>query len=150
MCHVRSQFFGREMRKNVSLGTLVLCNLLLLFSITGCTPGGNEPMTAQLTEADNGSTVDVGVGDQIIVTLPENPTTGYLWAVDQVDQAMLTLQASDYVSSDSPGATGSGGQRTFTFVAEQAGATDLQLKNWRDWEGDSSIVERFSLTVRIN
>jgi hypothetical protein len=34
-------------------------------------------------------------------------------------------------------------------VARTPGRTRLALKRWRHWEGDTSIVERFSVTLDI-
>jgi predicted secreted protein len=44
---------------------------------------------------------------------------------------------------------GSGGVHTFTFTAKHAGTSPLSLKAWRSWEGDSSVVARFSVTVQV-
>ena len=35
-----------------------------------------------LTDADNERTVDLRVGESVRLTLPENATTGYRWAID--------------------------------------------------------------------
>lgn len=61
---------------------------------------------------------------------------------------VLELESSDF---DPPHGTaiGAGGRRTFRFRARRAGTTDLALKLWREWEGDSSIIERFQVSVRV-
>ena len=38
-----------------------------------------------LTKANNGQSIEVRQGDEIILRLPENPTTGYGWHIDRAD-----------------------------------------------------------------
>jgi inhibitor of cysteine peptidase len=101
-----------------------------------------------LTEADKGKTVQVHTGDQITLQLDENPSTGYLWAIDKTDNAVLALQHSDYTPTPG-GALGSGGTRVFTFIAKNPGTVHLQLKLWRSFEGDSSIIQRYDITIQV-
>ena len=52
-----------------------------------------------------------------------------------------------YSAADS--GIGGGGTRSFTLKAEHPGIMQVRLKLWRDWEGESSIVERFTVTIRV-
>jgi len=36
---------------------------------------------------------------------------------------------------------------SFTFRAKKSG--EIALKNWRHWEGDSSVTNRFRVRLRI-
>jgi inhibitor of cysteine peptidase len=58
------------------------------------------------------------------------------------------LRNSEYTPAAGVG-VGGGGQRTFTFVAQKPGSVTLQLKLWREWEGDSSVTERFGVTINV-
>ncbi|HCZ13800.1 MAG TPA: hypothetical protein DHV85_04190 [Candidatus Accumulibacter sp.] len=60
----------------------------------------------------------------------------------------LLLRASDYPPA-SVAAVGSSGLRILTFIAEQPGGALLHLKLWREWKGNSSAIEVFTVTVRI-
>ncbi len=101
-----------------------------------------------LTEVDKGKSLEVHQGDEIVIRLKENPTTGYRWAVDKTDDEILTLQNSGF--SPTPGAgVGGGGSRTFTFKAKKPGSVHLQLKLLRAWEGDSSIIDRYDVTIQV-
>lgn len=126
----------------------IIFGILLLY-LSGCMIQtlGNTMSKFMLTRADNGKTIQVHPGDEIIISLDENPSTGYKWAVDKTDNAILSLQNSGFTPT-SGGAVGSGGTRVFTFVAKSAGSVQLQLKYWRSFEGDSSIVQRFSVTIQ--
>jgi len=98
-----------------------------------------------LTEADNDRTVDLRVGDTVRVSLPENATTGYRWAIDSLDKETIEAVGSEpnYTSS----AVGSGGEVVFTFKGKKAGSGGIALKYWRGFEGDSSITKRFHLRL---
>jgi inhibitor of cysteine peptidase len=102
-----------------------------------------------LTSSDSGKTIQIHSGDTFAVQLPENPTTGYRWAIQSLDDGVLELQSSEYALAASSG-MGGGGQRVLSFRAKAVGTANLQLKEWREWEGDASITRRFTLTVQVN
>jgi inhibitor of cysteine peptidase len=111
--------------------------------------GGGSASNVTLTEADKGKTIDVNQSAEVLFRLKENPTTGYRWAIDQNDDTLLPLRSSNFSStSDAP--VGAGGTRIFTFIAKQPGTVHLQLKLWRAWQGHSSIVERYDVTIQIH
>jgi inhibitor of cysteine peptidase len=103
--------------------------------------------TTSLSSSDNGKTITVHVGDEVDIALDSNPTTGFDWAIDKSNDSLLALKQSDYSASSN--AIGSGGTRTFKFVAKSAGTVDLQLKYWRSFEGDKSIIRRYAVTIQI-
>ena len=102
---------------------------------------GKAHVMQSLTEADNGRTVYLRLGEGVRVTLPENATTGYRWAIDRLDQDVVEEAGSE--AHPSRGAIGSGGNVTFEFTAKKAGSSEIALKYWRHFEGDGSIVKRF-------
>ena len=125
-------------------------SLLLLVSCgTTNTGGGRTVSNITLTEVDKGKTIDVHQGTEVLIRLKENPTTGYRWAIDQIDDTVLPLQSSNFSSTPSAG-VGAGGTRIFTFTAKQPGTVHLQLKLWREWQGDSSIIERYDVTIQVH
>src|SRR5215831_15389975 len=108
--------------------------------------GGGAISQVLLGPRDRGSSVDVREGDAVVVELPENPTTGYRWAVHHIDPDVLALEASDFRSP--PGAAmGAPGQRSLLFRVTGHGRADVELKLWRDWEGDDSAIDRYPFTV---
>lgn len=96
-----------------------------------------------LTKEDSGRTVKLAPGGVVTIRLPENPTTGYRWAIAS-DGGLEAV--SDDFETGGPG-LGSGGERIFKFRVPKAGSHQLRLKHWRSFEGDSSITERFHVTV---
>ncbi len=107
-----------------------------------------QPRQLTLTEADAGKTIQAHTGDQILIQLSANPTTGYSWTIDKTDTTILALQRETYTPSPG-GLVGSGGTTVFTFTAQHPGTVQLQLKYWRSWEGDSSIIKRYDVTIQV-
>ncbi|TVR57379.1 MAG: hypothetical protein EA420_19100 [Candidatus Competibacteraceae bacterium] len=102
-----------------------------------------------LGQKDQNRIAEVRTGERIAVRLPENPTTGFTWAVAESDRRLLALDGTDYAPPEEAGFIGTRGERTFTFTAREPGEVPLTLKYWRFWEGDASIAERYTVTVRI-
>jgi inhibitor of cysteine peptidase len=100
-----------------------------------------------LVEKDNDRTVDILVGGTVQINLPENASTGYRWAVDHFDEEFITALSPEarYTAKG----IGSGGEIRFIFQGKKVGTGEIVLKNWRQWEGDSSVIGRFRLHVRV-
>jgi inhibitor of cysteine peptidase len=98
-----------------------------------------------LTEADDGRTVDLRVGETVEVTLSQNASAGYRWAIERLDPGIV--EANESKSSHPQGQVGSAGRETFTFKATRPGSGEVLLKYWRHFEGDSSITQRFRMRM---
>jgi inhibitor of cysteine peptidase len=101
-----------------------------------------------LTEQDGGRMVHVGLNDFVRITLLENASTGFRWAVADFDKQILELVESE--ANYKPNTVGASGEVSFLFRARAPGVTSLDLKNWRHWEGDASITRRFHLQVQVD
>jgi len=109
---------------------------------------GNAMNDIVITRAENGKTLNVHIGDKVIVYLDESPTTGYRWALDTEGEGIAILQSSDYRPAD-VGKIGGGGQAVFTVAAQKVGHATLRFKLWREWEGNSSIVDAVTVDVEV-
>ena len=58
--------------------------------------GSREQGTLVLTHADHNRSADLRVAEPLMVQLPENPSTGYTWAIDETDRRLLTLDGTAY------------------------------------------------------
>jgi inhibitor of cysteine peptidase len=101
-----------------------------------------------LTHLDNGKTVLVRTGDELLLRLDENPTTGYRWVLEGDVHPVLEVLDVQYVQPPATG-LGRGGQRVWTLRAKSSGSVGLLLELRRAWEGDKSIVKRFEVTVQV-
>jgi inhibitor of cysteine peptidase len=121
--------------------------LLISAAAAAWTQGAMPDRMLLLTDRDAGRTVDVHIGETITVSLPENATTGYRWAIEDLDPALV--EAREGKPTYTSQAVGSGGMAAWMFTARAPGTTQVVLKLWRPWEGDKSIAQRFSFHMRI-
>jgi inhibitor of cysteine peptidase len=101
-----------------------------------------------LTSADNGRTIELHVGDEAALRLPENPSTGYRWAVDVADPNLVRIEERGYLATSER--IGAAGEAQWLIKAKAPGATTIKLKRWRQWEGERSVVERFEIKLRVS
>lgn len=95
------------------------------------------------TEASNGRTLEVAVGDSIELELPENRTTGYRWHVLAAGEPVCEKTAEQFVPG--PSQPGAPGLLHCEFQVKAGGVARIQLASRRSW---SSADERsFTLDV---
>jgi inhibitor of cysteine peptidase len=99
-----------------------------------------------LTAADHGRVLDLTVGDEIVLELPESPSTGYRWRAEY-DPA-LTLVASDWAPAFA-NTVGGSGIRRLRFRAAARGDGQLKVKHWREWIGESSVTDQHSFMIAV-
>ena len=109
------------------------------------TTGGDD--SAETTGGDDGDTTggDDGtdglrIGEELIIELPSNASTGYAWDLrEPADSAIVDLESVTYVMDDAPdGMSGVGGTEVFQFRATGVGSTTIRLEYVRSWEPDAS------------
>jgi inhibitor of cysteine peptidase len=115
---------------------------VLLFLLAGC-----EKMV-KVDSSMNGSSVTLEKGQQMVLKLASNPTTGFDWEIVGLDSAVLQQVGEVEYKSDSM-LIGSGGVDTWTFEAIASGQTHLQLIYHRSWERDIPPIETFDLDVTV-
>jgi inhibitor of cysteine peptidase len=100
-----------------------------------------------LTQAEKGTSFEVQEDDVIIVRLPENPTTGYRWAFEDINQEILEPERSDFSLRPDAG-IGGGGERSLTLRAKRSGRAHVELKLARAWE-EGAGIDRYDFTVQV-
>ena len=84
------------------------------------------------------------------ITLPENPTTGYLWYLEVLPKEILVLVQEDYESSSSDESlVGGGGFHHFYFTGTKEGDTTVTFQHYRLWEGPKSAIDTRVFHVKI-
>lgn len=86
--------------------------------------------------------------DIITIAFKENPTTGYRWKLDNVNEEILLLQDSKYSIHPNSG-VGGGGVRNFTFTAQSLGKTEIRLSLKREWENEKSPLDEFVVFIQV-
>ena len=129
---------------------------VLLFAMAAChgrmdarQPTGAGPVSdLELGEKDRGRSIAVAPGQRILIRLPEAPGTGFSWSFDPFDTGVLESVSSDY-TPPAPPSVGGAGTRAWTLRAKAPGTVHLAAKQWKPWEGEKSVAQRFDLTVRV-
>jgi inhibitor of cysteine peptidase len=125
------------------LSLLTLC----VISLYACIAGENRN-TIKLNDADNNKTVHATVGQEIILKLVSNESTGYSWAYTDAVGSIIKLLDDKYeVNPKFKDRDGAGGMHTFHFKVEKAGTAELMLVYSRSWEKPPSWQQQYKLTV---
>lgn len=115
----------------------------------------DELRSLQLTDADDGRTVTVTKGQNILVKLSANPSTGYQWVVASTNRSFGYPASDRFVASpaSAAGAVGSAGVQRFMWktssVLDLVGAHSVRLEYKRPWENNVAPAKTFSFTVNI-
>jgi len=114
--------------------------VLLLLSVAAwlacCSHRVDRSVPVRLSADDAGRTVELAVGQEFILSLSSNPTTGFSWSFrcDRED-ILSALGEPEYKPERSaPGIVGSGGTETFRFRGVLPGTATLQFEYRRSWE----------------
>jgi len=115
---------------------------VLLFACAG-------PSDVKIDETANGTDVSLRAGQKLIVTLKSNPTTGYDWQVDEVDESVVKLVTQEFKPASDPNRLGAPGQTELQFQAVAAGATNLRLIYVRSWEEGVKPEDTFQVSITV-
>jgi inhibitor of cysteine peptidase len=125
----------------------MLAGASLMYSAGAVLPEKALKTMLSLAETDNNRTVDIRLGETVRVTLPENATTGYRWAIDRYDEEFVEALRTE--ARYPPNRIGAGGEVTFDFQGKKIGTGEIALKYGRHWEGDSSVTTRFRVWLHV-
>jgi len=122
-----------------------------IFLVVLLLSGGCAVAEVKLDTSNDGGQKELARGQTLIVTLDSNPTTGYSWAVADVDKNVLhQIGDSVYQSSNTnPNVVGAGGKETFHFEAANAGTTTLKMIYRRPWETGVAPIKTFTVQVTV-
>jgi inhibitor of cysteine peptidase len=79
------------------------------------------------------------------VRLPENPTTGYRWAL--VSCGTLETLSNSFAPGDA--GVGAGGVRRFDLGPTTAGTQPVRFALRREWATDDTPADRLEFTVEV-
>lgn len=130
---------------------LLIAVSMVVLALPACGPtggGSTAPNEVKVTDKEAGGSVEVAKGGTLEVTLEGNPTTGYNWEVESVDDKILKQEGEPEFNAESD-AMGAGGMVTLKFKAEEAGKTDLKLVYHRSWEKDEDPAKTFEVSVTV-
>jgi predicted secreted protein len=138
------------MRPRIVLGAAaaILIAVALVLAFTVFRGERDAPRSVNLTMKDDRRTVQVRVGDTLVVMLDSNASTGFRWMLTrEPDPNVLELVGSEYVAAETT-LVGAGGQELWRFHAVGEGSTDLRLTYERSWSGETG-ARPFDVTVEV-
>lgn len=91
------------------------------------------------------ATVEAGVGDEVVLRLPENATTGYVWSVQSMGDGLTLVDDTMVPGGDAPGAAGA---RVMRIRVAGAGSTEVVLHLGRPWELGPAEERRIAIRVK--
>jgi len=122
----------------------------------GNAPAGRDKEKAamepiDLTEPDDGKSVNVEVGRGVRIRLAGNPTTGYSWFLMPMEGAAVKAEGKlEYKpNAHRPGMVGVGGTFELLLRAVQAGESIVRLEYKRPWEKDTPPIRKFGVTLAV-
>lgn len=126
--------------------TRLLLTTLIVTLLSAC--GSTEPLSIGME--DNGTQIEMQVGQQVVISLASNPTTGFGWHILELDEGVLTqVGEAEYAQAEADELlVGAGGTESLTFEAVAKGTTTLTLTYDRLWESVPP-EQTFSLTIVI-
>jgi inhibitor of cysteine peptidase len=133
----------------VALGTTVV-----VLATGACATEGGAVVTegsphraVALSAKDNGQGIQLLPGEELIVTLESNASTGFRWLlVEKPDPNVLKLLGSDYVAA-STDLLGAPGQEIWTFQGVGSGRTTLELRYQR--ASGEAAGQAFRLSIEV-
>jgi Zn-dependent peptidase ImmA (M78 family)/predicted secreted protein len=99
-----------------------------------------------LDESQEGRQVSPRLRDEIHITLPEIPSTGYVWQLVDAAPSVLTLLA-DQFETDGEGLIGAAGTRHVAFRVASPGASRVKLEKRRPWQNGGPASATFEATI---
>ena len=132
-------------------GAVLFVVVVVFLSATSATCGARSMPkgSVTVTEKEDGRTLVLSRGNQLVVRLLTQLGTGYSWQVLPHDSTRLRLAAKPLVESNSPGRPGGSEQQVFRFEAVKAGTVSLELKYARPWEKETVPLKRVRLTIKV-
>jgi inhibitor of cysteine peptidase len=130
-------------RKSLSIGGIIILSVFLVLA-AGCGASREVKVDAD----DNGKSVDLKVGQVLVLSLESNPTTGYAWEPVDFEGGVLQ-QEGDWEFKPASDAVGASGVQTFRLKATEAGSMELKLLHHRPWEKDEEPLDTFTLQVTV-
>jgi inhibitor of cysteine peptidase len=125
---------------------------IVIILSTGCASQQfqvSPPEQVNLVASNNGQNVRLFAGQELIIQLDGNPTTGYTWETKNLDTKMFSQVGDVQFTSANPKLVGSGGTQTLTLKVLNTGTSTLTLIYHRPWEKDVQPLKTFSVTVTV-
>lgn len=94
--------------------------------------------------------LNLSEGQQLILSLPSNPTTGYRWTLREDAASVLkSLGPEVYSANNEAGLVGGDGHSTWRFQALRSGEAPLLLAYVQPWDAGAEPAQIFDCRVIV-
>ena len=129
---------------------MTAARLLLPLSLALLAACASAPKQNITVDNQSACPLQLKSGQNLTLTLPSNPTTGYRWAIQDSAGGVLRGLGPEVYSSTESGVIGGGGQSAWRFQAFAAGQGRLRLTSQQPWEPEAEPVEVFDCAITVN
>jgi inhibitor of cysteine peptidase len=128
-----------------------LTRLLVPVSLALLSACATQPKNNVTVEKLSECPVRLNNGQNMILSLPSNPTTGYRWAIqDSAGGVLKALGPEVYRNPEDAGIVGAAGVSTWRFQAFATGPGRLRLTYQQPWAPEVPPVETFDCAIAVN
>lgn len=120
--------------------------LIALLGVVGAGCSDSDDSSSSVPVFHEGDTVPVEKGQEFVIALTSNPSTGYSW---QADDNPKVKYISSTQLNDSTQGVGAAGTQELKFKAVETGDTTLELAYFRPFEGGMPPADTASFDVTI-
>jgi inhibitor of cysteine peptidase len=108
------------------------------------------PASVTVSADQSGTSVALASGQDLVVRLPSNPSTGYRWIYVEPKDAVLRVDGPSSFEAQSAGTAGAGGTEIWKLAPFKPGQQQLRFEYRRPWEQDvaPSRIATYSVTVQ--
>jgi predicted secreted protein len=135
------------MRAHRPTGIVGLSIMVLVVGLGAAACSGSDDSTSPVPAFHEGDTIAVENGQEFVISLAANPSTGYTW--DAGDNDKVKYLSSKQVNASS-NAIGAEGTQELKFKAVDTGSTTLELAYARQFEGGVPPAKTTSFDVKIS
>jgi inhibitor of cysteine peptidase len=133
-----------------ALGTGIVIGWLCAAGPCGCMgAAADRPPVVQVTEKDNGRTVQLTAGAELVLRLHAQLGTGFGWKVAENDARVLSPEGEPGTEREGEPKPGGAEVQVFRFRAASTGSAGLALVYARPWERNVPPAKTFHLAVRV-
>jgi inhibitor of cysteine peptidase len=134
----------KRCRVRIAARIALLAVFILTIIIAACTSIEKvEPVASvEIDESNNGEQIELALGEVLAVRLESNPSTGYVWEIDELDESVLRQigEAVFELSVPDNPPPGTGGWVTYRFEAVGEGESELRLLYHQPWTKEAPLV----------
>ncbi len=124
--------------------------LFLVVLLSACSAQASaQTGPRHLTQKDAGKTVSLQAGDNLVIELEGNPSTGYSWETASQNLKTLKQAGEPEIKAADQKLIGAPQMILLHFTATNAGQETLKLVYHRSWEKNTEPAKTFEVNIIV-